>query len=303
MKTTFLKFVIQSRWLVFLIAISCQKEDAGKPASTSSQAQAEITAHDNSQMIAVAQDAMDATGTALAGNGISNGRYAANQRTADHGKDMECAPSISSTFSINRNADSVVYSGTLTIDYGTGLFCKDSTEIRKGKLIDAFKLTIRLKDSLTYNLMESVTFQGYQKDSVKVDGVFTRKSTSDTLSALTIQNAKLTYADGTFVTWAGTLTNRYIREGLHERDQESRQVTGSINGMNRNGAAFSASISKTILFNYSCSRDIPVSGTINLTVGSASSTIDYGAGTCDKEYTITSGGTTTTYTFKRHHQA
>jgi hypothetical protein len=247
---------------------------------------------------------MDVTGTALAGNGISNGRYSADQRTADHGQEMDCAPSISSTFSIDRShADSIIYSGSLTIDFGTGSFCKDSTDVRKGKLTDAFKLVVRLKDTIAYSLTESVTFQGYQKDSVQLDGAFTSVSTSDTLSTLTIQNAKITYSDGTSVTWAGTLANHYIRNSYykHERSQESREVTGSLSGMNRAGVAFSTSISKAILFEYACSRSIPVSGTIDLTVGSAASTIDFGNGTCDKDYTITTGGTTTTYTFKRHH--
>ena len=303
MKMTFQKLVGEFCWLAFFIVVSCQKDNFISQMNTSIKAQAELAAHDNSQIVAVAQDAMDVTGAALAGKGISNGRYAANQRTADgYDDDMDCAPSISSTFSIDRShPDSIIYSGTLTIDYGTGLLCEDSTEVRKGKLIDAFNLIVTTKDSITYNLTESVTFQGYQKDSVQVDGVFTITSTSHAMSTLTIQNAKITYSNGTFVTWSGTLTNHYIRNGYLDWDQESRQVTGSISGMNREGVAFSASITKPILFEYSCSRRIPVSGTIDLTVGSVVSTIDYGTGTCDRIYTITAGGTTTTYTFKRHH--
>ncbi len=303
MKTTFLKLMVHVSWLAFLVAASCQKENVSGSTPVSTQAQTEMTAHDNSQMIAIAQDAMDVTGSAMASNGISNGRYSESQRTSGHGMDMDCAPSIiSSTFSIDRtHKDSVIYSGSLTIDFGTGSNCKDSTEVRKGKLIDAFKLIVRLKDTLSYNLTESVTFQSYQKDSVQVDGMFSKVSTSDAVSTLTIQNAKLTYADGTAVTWNGTLINEYILEGFHELPQESRKVTGSINGMDRQGVSFSSSISNAILFEYSCSRDIPVAGTIDLMVGSVASTIDFGSGTCDKDYTITTGGTVTTYTFKRHH--
>ena len=299
MRTTSLKFVVHLSWLCLFALVSCQKENVNT--QTSPQGQTERTAQDNSQIVALTQDALNVTGAALAGKGINNGRYAATERTSDH--DMDCSPNISGTFTIDRTADSVVYSGTLTIDYGTGSSCEDSTEVRKGKLIDAFKLIVHLKDSITYNLTESVTFEGYQKDSVTVDGMFTNKSTADAMSTLTIQNAKITYADGTFVTWSGTLTNQYIPEGFHERDQESRQVTGSISGMNRAGVAFSATITKAILFQYACSRNIPVSGTIDLTAGAVASTIDYGNGTCDKAYTITTGGTTTTYTFKRHHHA
>jgi len=304
MKTTFLKTIVQISWLSLVFVISCQRESINNQAPASMQAQAEMTAHDNSEMVAVAQDAMNATGSALASKGISssNRQSSSNQRTSDF--EIDCSPNITSTFTIDRShADSIIYSGILIIDYGTGSLCTDSTEIKKGKLIDAFKLIVRVKDSVAYHLTESVTFQGYQKDSVKVDGIFTSTSTSDATSVLTIQNAKITYADGTFVSWSGTLTNQYIREGFHERDQESRQVTGSISGVNRTGTAFSASITKAILFEYSCSRDIPVAGTVDLIIGSVTSTIDYGAGTCDKDYTITAGGTTTSYIFKRHHHA
>lgn len=302
MKSTSLKLFVHLSWLAFLALTSCQKENLGTPNLASIQQQTELAARDNSQMVAVAQDALNVTGAALAGKGISNGRIATDQEVSDH--DMDCAPNVSSTFTIDHsNADSIVYSGTLTIDYGTGAMCQDSTEIRKGKITDAFKLIVHLKDSITYNLTESVSFQGYQKDSVKVDGVFLATSTSGAMTTLTIQDAKLTYADGTFVSWNGSLTNKYMNEGFHERSQESRQVTGSISGTNRSGATFSASITKAILFEYSCSRNIPVSGTVDLTTGSVTSTVDYGTGTCDKAYTITTGGTTTAYTFNRQHHS
>ncbi|SRR5258706_3242643 len=301
MKIKFQKLVAPFCWLTFFMVVSCQKDNFMDHMNASMKT--ELAAHDNSQIIAVTQDAMDVTGAALAGKGISSGRYAANQRTTDGDDgDMDCAPSISGTFSIDRShPDTIVYSGTLTIDYGAGLYCKDSTEIRKGKIIDTFNLIVSTKDSITYNLTESVTFQGYEKDSVKVDGVFTVNSTSDAMSTLTVQNAKITYSNGTSVSWSGILTSHYIHNGYYDKDQESRQVAGSISGTNRDGVDFSASITKAILFEYSCSRRIPVSGTIDLTVGSVQSTIDYGTGTCDRIYTITTGGTTTTYTFKRHH--
>lgn len=135
MKTRLLKIAVQISWLTFFMAVSCQKENLFGPTPASTQAQTEMTAHDNSQMIAIAQDAMDATGAALGGKGISNGRYAASQRTDGQDTNMDCAPSISGSFSIDRShTDSLIYSGTLTIDYGTGTFCKDSTDVRKGTL-------------------------------------------------------------------------------------------------------------------------------------------------------------------------
>src|SRR6478609_2092933 len=105
---------VQISWLVFIVMVSCQKENVNNPTST--QAQMEVTAKDNSQMIAVAQDAMDATGVALGAKGISNGRYSANQQSGDQDMRMSCQPSISGTFSIDKShTDTLIYSGSLAI--------------------------------------------------------------------------------------------------------------------------------------------------------------------------------------------
>ncbi|GHN02211.1 hypothetical protein WSM22_37000 [Cytophagales bacterium WSM2-2] len=259
--------------------------------------QAEVTAHDNAQIVSVTQDALDATGDALGSKGISNGRYAANREA---GRNFDCAAVVSSTFTVDKtHPDSIVYSGSISIDYGTGVSCHDSTEIRKGKITDSFIFVIRYKDSLSYKLTESISFQGYQKDSVQVDGLFVNESTKSS-SALKVQNAKITYADGTSVAWNGTLNTNFTRNSQWRGDQ-SRQVTGSISGTNRSGTSFSAAITKELLYQYSCSKNIPVSGTIDVNVGTVSSVVDFGTGTCDKTYTITTNGQVTTYTFKRHH--
>jgi len=300
------KSVVQASWLLAFL-VGCQNESMMIQSPEQIKAQAEVTTHDNAQMVSVAQDAMDATGAALGSKGISNGRYIAGRDSDDNegeNNGNNCASIISSSFTVDRShPDSVVYSGMLSIDYGDGTTCRDSTEIRKGKITDSFKFVIRYKDSVSYRLTESISFQGYQKDSVKVDGLFTSESSSNATSVLNIQNAKVTYANGTSVTWGGTLTTVYNRDSYHRRNQESREVTGSLSGTNRSGAAFTASITKALLFDYSCSKNIPVSGTIDISVGTGSSTIDFGAGTCDRNYTITTNGQVTTYTFKRqdHH--
>jgi hypothetical protein len=307
MKTQFQKCVNRLSWVILFgtVAWSCQKDYVNHQVSP--QAQTEIAAKDNTQIVASAQDIMDVTAGALAGQGVTDGSGSSYGRV--EGGELDCAPSISGSFNIDRShPDSVIFSGTLTIDYGSGTACKDSTEIRKGKITDTFLFIKTFTDSASFSLTQTVTFQGFQKDSVQIDGTFTSKSTSPSVSILDIQNAKLTYGDGTFVTWSGTLTTTLHRSmyagGKVEdggMDAGSKEVTGSISGTSRSGVAFSATITSPVLFSYSCSRHIPVSGMIELTVGGVVSDVDFGSGTCDKIYTITTGGTTTEYVFKRHH--
>ncbi len=302
--------------LIVIVSFSCQQDTMNQPPAAQVKANAEMTAKDNSQIVATTQDVLDMTAGAMAGQGVSNGR------TSSYGKmsssNLDCAPTIIGSFTIDRShVDSLIVSGSLTIDFGTGVACKDSTEIRKGKIKDSFVLIKKLTGMGAFLLKETVTFDGFQKDSIKVDGSFIATSSSALVSTLDIQNARITYADGTFVTWSGNLTDSLRLQatvgGHHGDDGDQidtgshntiiKSVTGSLVGTSRTGANFSAKITKPVLFKYSCSRHIPVSGSIDLTQGSVQSTVDYGTGTCDKIYTITTGGVTTEYTFKRHHQS
>src|SRR5882724_1819039 len=226
MKNVSCKSVVQVSWLVLVFLGGCQRESIMKQSAEQIMAQAQITAHDNAQIVSVTQDAMDATGAALSSKGINKGRFVAGRESNGD----NCASIISSSFTVDKShPDSIVYSGSISIDYGDGATCRDSTEIRKGKITDSFIFVVRNKDSLSYHLTESISFQGYQKDSVKVDGLFVNESSSNTSSILHVQDAKVTYADGTSVSWNGSLTTVYNKLSYHKWSAESREVTGSLN--------------------------------------------------------------------------
>jgi hypothetical protein len=54
-----------------------------------------------------------------------------------------------------------------------------------------------------------------------------------------------------------------------------------------------------ILFSYECEgkHDVPVSGVIDIITSGSTAEVNYGNGTCDKIYTITTNGESTEYTF------
>src|SRR5258708_20541697 len=178
MKNSFLKSIKQISWIAFVVlfALSCEKENMSPQTAEQKQALAEASGKDNSQIVAAEQDVMNVTAGALAGRSVTNGRYSSYGKMP--GPDLDCSPAITGSFTIDKSADSVVYKGSLTIDYGNGSSCKDSTEIRKGKIIDSFLFIERFKDSIAFSLSETIMLQGFQKDSIKLDGEFISNSSS-----------------------------------------------------------------------------------------------------------------------------
>lgn len=285
------------RWsaLFSVLLFACDDNDNLSPEE--SRAKAEVAAQDNSEMLAATQEVLDVTSMALLEKGVSGGRTSSGGRLSEHG--FNCYPTISASYDVKKNADSIVYSGTIVIDFGDGSSCEDSTKVRSGKITDVFKTVIRYNDSIPARSTEVITFENYKKDSVELNGVFTSAYSSDGSSTVEIDDAVLTYEDGTSASWSGTLSYSYDNNGtLHWKD-DTKTLTGSITGTTRTGDNFNAEITNDVVFSYECEgkHDVPVSGTISINVGGSSSEVDYGDGTCDKIYTITTNGETTEYTF------
>ncbi|MEJ0057704.1 MAG: hypothetical protein WDN75_19895 [Bacteroidota bacterium] len=129
------------------------------------------------------------------------------------------------------------------------------------------------------------------------------KSTTRSPTTVEAQSTRITYADGTFAQWSGVLSFEYQRiHGSREWGGSTITLTGSLNGTSREKADFSASISKGILFRNTCKvfqGFIPLSGTVDVSTNGATSVVDYGDGSCDKTYTITTNGTTTSMCWTR----
>ena len=281
--------------IIFLVVQACQKDGLNFSGKTSVQ-QTIQTAHDNQQMIAAVQDVASVTAGAFSRQGITSGRIA----NEGEGNEIECGPSVTSNIKLDRtHLDSIIYSGVITIDYGTGLNCPDSIARRKGMVIDSFRLVLKFKDSVWYDLSEKINFIGYSRDSVTLDGSVSIASSSRGPTVISIDETKTKYADGTTSTWSGNLVFTIHNAGHHWGG--TMDVTGSWSGTTRSGTSFSANITKAIEYQSSCPgyRRIPVMGTVDVTVGGVTSTIDYGDGTCDKIYTITTAGVTKEYKFSK----
>ena len=296
-KSSFRSFI----WIAFYVAFmwACQKENISK---NPSPAQAKLAAEDNAQIVAATQEVMSITAGAMGQENVMGGRIAdGDHPDGDHqGEDADdnrgCKPSIKATFSLdNSHTDSLIYSGSFTIDFGDGSTCMDSTHMRTGKITDTYQYIVSFKDSVQFSSTETITFDAFHLDTVQVDGTIIIKASSNTPTTVETQDAKITYADGTSTTWSGILTYHHQKGiGRHWRGK-SIMVTGSLTGTNRHGLAFTATISKDIVYQFGCfgkNRFIPVSGTVDIVIGGVTSTVDYGDGTCHKHCTITADGKT-----------
>jgi hypothetical protein len=291
-----------------LIVGACQDENSEKISSEQAGKQSAVTAKDNNEIIGATQEAIEITSGVFDDEGISSGRASSSGRISGERKGGDhhhgCEPSISGSFDLDRShEDSLIYTGSLAIDYGDGASC-DPKHVRKGKITDSFTVSLGFNNGMTYSSTETITFEGFVKDSVQLDGVFIIKKSKGNPRTIEAQNATITYRDGTTVSWDGTLSYEYDRGEDCKWKDNSINVTGSISGTNREENDFVWEIQEALVYKYACDkhhRFHPVSGTVEVSVGGVVSTVDYGNGSCDKKFTVTTDGVTTEETFESGH--
>lgn len=290
-------------WVIFagFTLWGCQDNDSISPEEQ--QFNAEVSAEDNSQIIATTQEVLNLTEGAITESGIINGRVA---KGGHKNIFMGCLPEITSSFDVDKTReDSIIFTGMITVDYGDGTSCDDTENVRTGKVMDSFIRILSFTDSTTFSSSDSITFEAFKKDSIELSGLFVKKFASGEPFTLSAKDAMITYPDDSFVTWEGMLSFTYDDNGTKwDWDDDSRTMTGSITGTTRNGVDFSAEVTEDVIFKNECFwlHKIPVRGTIEITSGGTTSVIDYGDGTCDKTYTITVNGETTEYEFDYYHK-
>lgn len=282
--------VIISAWGLMMAA--CQEDLS--PTKLTVEQQATLVASDHAQMMMATQEALDVTAGAMETKGVSSGRVAQGGGHDDYG----CAPSVNLTLNIDRNhADSIIYQGTIVINYGDGSSC-DKEKKRTGKITDEFSIIVSTKNPLVFSSTETLTFDAFTRDSTTYNGSISVSSANGRRTKVEGKNVAIHYADGTVSAWNGLLNFAY--EDVSKRKGEIR-VTGSITGTSRQGIGYTATITEDVIFKTGCFgwvRKIPVDGVVTLTTNGTTSVLDYGDGTCDKTYTITVNGETTTETFR-----
>jgi len=181
---------------------------------------------------------------------------------------------------------------TITIDFGDGCENKNGHFV-SGKIIITYTDHI-----LVPGAVQTLTFEDFYVDSVKVEGLRTRKNISEDLDdvlkfEITLKDGKLIWPDGSEATRDARWMVTRIRANNPLEDE--RHLDGAAEGQTRNEVDYSVTITETIVFKRGCRPVrlfIPVSGVKVLTLGERQRTIDYGDGTCDRWVAVTSNGET-----------
>jgi hypothetical protein len=305
MKKQVLKWFSHGSWMLALLFMSVSCEESFAPQS---KTKLSVTARGNAEIMAASQDILNITGAGMINQGISYGRVAED----DHDEDYLCGATVSKTITLNHAlADSLIVEGAITIDFGDGSACGDSSDHRpSGSITTEFTISMNLKTH-QYASIETITLDEFKRGAKSLSGTFIARAASGGQQWLDIIDAELTYlphdaedddddegdeeADTVVSTmmWSGSLTFTYDNAGTFGRDDDTKTMTGSITGTS-NGSSFHTEISEDVVFLYGCNRGhYPVSGLVNISSAGVLTMVNFGDSTCDKIYTSTTAGITT----------
>lgn len=212
------------------------------------------------------------------------------------------------TITIGANSTKANPSGTITIDYGTGVTTNGVT--RKGKIIVTYSGK-RFQPQATRN----ITFDGFSRNSIKLDGTYNVVVIDSTLAnngadvVITFTHTTavtLTFGNGTTILRNATFT--VVWDYVTATPMQStitHKSGGTASGTDRKGGAYTMIITKDVVYRADCfasGYQLPISGTKTFTVTPTGSntgtvyTVDYGTTTCDNTITVTLNAKTVTIT-------
>jgi hypothetical protein len=203
-------------------------------------------------------------------------------------------PSANDT--IDSNADGFYDNGPVTfqIDYGTvGCIGFDGV-YRTGKL----NITLPRRFSYTDSNQVVVDLIGYQANGITYSGQVKVTRANSVTCTVDVINGHCT--NGTWnIDYSGTktITQTGGQSTPNDESDDIISITGSSQGVNREGRAFTSNISNALIKKSSCK--FITSGSLDLTPdGFKTRTVDFGNGDCDDKATYTVNGQTIEFTLK-----
>lgn len=182
---------------------------------------------------------------------------------------------------------------TITIDFGTACTRPDG-RVLSGRLI--VNQTDEIRNA---GAVRTITHDNFYIDGIHVEGTRTWTNNGQNDAGLwsytkTATDMRLTFEDGSSATWNKTRTSVLVEGGDTATHWDNVwSSTGTATGVNRNGNAFSATITEPLIKRASC-RWISA-GVLDVTVGDRHHSLDFGDGSCDRfgEITLNNGNTFT----------
>ena len=186
--------------------------------------------------------------------------------------------------------------GVLTVDFGTG--CSDlQGNVRSGKIIFRYS-GLRFVPGSTLH----TTTDNYKINGIKLEGTRTLANVSgSTFDApkfnVLLSNGKATFIDGTFALRESDVTLSWVRDANPINDKLVIHTGSSASGTTRGGRDYEVSLSKQLEYKRFC--PMAISGIKTYTIDhNKEITIDYGAGECDRTFSVTIDGVTRSVTIE-----
>lgn len=181
---------------------------------------------------------------------------------------------------------------TITLDFGTVNCTAVNGRLRRGRILVSY--TGRYRDVGT---VITITPENYHVNDNLVQGTKTVTNLGPNgegqLQFSVSVNGSLTAADGSWTaTHVANRTRTWIAgQGTPGLSDDVYLITGGGSGVNRNGQAYSVSITSALRVALDCPTI--TQGTVQVTPsGRPVRIIDYGNGTCDSSFTVTVNGQT-----------
>ncbi len=208
---------------------------------------------------------------------------------------------------ITRSPNSDKSAGSVTIDFGTS--CTDSKgNVRKGKIMISWAGGRWFNAGSTH----TITFSGYSINDVKFSDSDSRavgniSTPSSPLTFTVVATHNLTWPDATTASLNLHHIRQWIRSANFTDDKfiisQTPGATSAANGTNRHNKTYSVQITVPLEFSRACaiSNKVfkPVKGVRVITFDTNKTvTIDFGTGTCDNTFTVSTAGHTKTVTAK-----
>lgn len=191
---------------------------------------------------------------------------------------------------------------TVVVDYGTTKECEGKKV--GGKM--TIQIPVKLPKEATGLFTQSITYENFQRGPRTVNGKHTVNLVLENGHLVTKENfteTTITTENGKTIVFNSTKTRKTDAKGtpLNLSDDEI-VITGNTTATGSDGKTFKSTITKAITTKIACKGTnglFPVSGTIEIErPDKPKAVVDYGDGTCDRTYTVTSDGKTVTKTAK-----
>jgi hypothetical protein len=187
---------------------------------------------------------------------------------------------------------------TVVIDYGTPKECNGQKV--GGKM--TIQMPLKPGNDATGLFTQTITYEKFQRGPRTITGKHTVSLTLENGRLVTKENfaeTVITTEDGKTILFNSIKTRKTDAKGtLLNMNDDEINVTGNTTATGSDGKTFKSIITKALITKIACKGiggGFPVAGIIEIErTDKPKTVVDYGDGTCDRTYTITSDGKTET---------